>query len=252
MDGNVLGVQIVPDQMQVVNPAMVLILIPIFDKVLNPFMIKHEILENPLHRMAIGGIIAGLAFLSAGILELVLERTYPEIPDANQAFFNFINTLPCDVYVYNPFNRLQRIPSGSLHKFKDLVQNSTQYKLKIEASAKCGVQLVERKNEIVLQAIGGQVRAFTVILNQKHLVMFQVDTIVLGISNDNKIKVHVTDPIDFKKSLNGKPRLRYNSTKLMNWFHVSFQNCLHKKLECTQKRYNYHAKLIIARCIFCS
>lgn len=160
MDGNVMGVQIVPDQMQVVNPAMVLILIPIFDKVLNPFMTKHEILENPLHRMAIGGIIAGLAFLSAGILELVLERTYPEIPDANQAFFNFINTLPCDLYVYNPFNRLQRIPSGSLHTFKDLmVQNSTQYKLKIEASSKCGVQLVEIEKEIVLRAIGGQVSA---------------------------------------------------------------------------------------------
>lgn len=46
------------------------------------------------------------------------------------------------------------------------------------------------------------------ILNHKKIVTLQVDTIVLGISGDNKIKTHVTDPVDFKKSLNGKPRIR--------------------------------------------
>lgn len=155
MDGNVFGVQIVPDQMQVVNPAMVLILIPFFDKVLNP----REYLENPLHRMAIGGIVAGLAFLSAGILELVLERTYPDVPDKNEAFFNFINTLPCDVTVRNPINTLKTIPSGALYKFEDRdVTNATQYKLEIEAPERCGVNLVDNNMKIVLKAVGGQVK----------------------------------------------------------------------------------------------
>lgn len=168
MDGNVFGTQIVPDQMQVVNPAMVLILIPIFDKVLNPLMIKHQILENPLHRMAIGGIIAGLAFLSAGILELVLEKTYPELPDTNQAFFNFINTLPCDIYVYNPFNKVQRIRSGHLHKFRDMmVQNSTKYSLELEAPAKCGVNLAQYKSKITLPATGGQVSVYRIVFIKK-------------------------------------------------------------------------------------
>lgn len=36
----------------------------------------------------------------------------------------------------------------------------------------------------------------------------QVDTVVLGISNDDKLKAFVTDPVDFKKSVSGKPRLR--------------------------------------------
>lgn len=194
MDGNVFGVQIVPDQMQVVNPAMVLILIPFFDKVLNPFMTKRHILENPLHRMAIGGIVAGLAFFSAGILELVLEKTYPELPEKNQAFFNFINTLPCEVSVYNPFNHIQKLPPGASHKFRDMmVQNSTQYKLKMEAPSSCQVHLKQYKFEMNLKAVGGQ-----------------VDTIVLGITEKSKIKAYVTDPVDFKKSLNGKPRLRWN------------------------------------------
>lgn len=154
MDGNVFGMQIVPDQMQVVNPAMVLILIPFFDKVLNP----RQLLENPLHRMAVGGLVAGMAFVSAGALELVLEKTYPELPDKNQAFFNFINTLPCDVRVLNPFNNLKIVKSGDFYKFKDTnLANTTQYKLEIEAPVKCSVDLKEYKQRMVLKAIGGQV-----------------------------------------------------------------------------------------------
>lgn len=155
MDGNVFGVQIVPDQMQVVNPAMVLILIPFFDKIFNP----RQLLENPLHRMAVGGLIAGLAFLSAGFLEMILERTYPELPDKEQTFFNFINTLPCNVSVYNPFNGLQVVPSEGFYKFRDTdLVNSTKYNLEIKAPARCGiVELRQYKTTLVLNAIGGQV-----------------------------------------------------------------------------------------------
>lgn len=159
MDGNVFGMQIVPDQMQVVNPAMVLILIPFFDKVMNP----RRLLENPLHRMVVGGFVAGLAFFSAGALELVLERTYPELPDKNEAFFNFINTLPCEVSVYNPFNSLKNVESGGFYKFKDTnLMNTTQYKLAIEAPQKCDVDLKEYRKQMALKAIGGQVSGFFV------------------------------------------------------------------------------------------
>lgn len=99
MNGNIMGAQITPDQMQVVNPVMVLIIIPIFDRIFYPCFSKYNILENSLHRMALGGIIAGMAFLSAGLLELVLETTYPELPDKNHASVNIINTLPCNLRV---------------------------------------------------------------------------------------------------------------------------------------------------------
>ncbi|KAF7276453.1 hypothetical protein GWI33_010309, partial [Rhynchophorus ferrugineus] len=64
MDTNVLGLQVVPDQMQVINPAMVLVLIPIFDKVLYPRLERFNVWRNSLHRMALGGLAAGLAFIS--------------------------------------------------------------------------------------------------------------------------------------------------------------------------------------------
>lgn len=138
MDGTFLGMQIVPDQMQVVNPALVLMLIPIFDRVFYPCLTRLNMLENPLHRMAIGGLIAGLAFLSAGALELLLETNYPELPDRNQASINVINTLPCDVVIYNPFNRLEQLYPREMTKFSDVyAANKTNYFVRFEAPVEC-------------------------------------------------------------------------------------------------------------------
>lgn len=145
MDGIVLGTQIVPDQMQVINPALVLFLIPIFDRIFYPFLTKLHIMENPLHRMAIGGLVAGLAFLSAGILELILERSYPVLPDKNQASLNLINTLPCDLVLYNPFNVRQQMNSSELMRFKDVyAENFSDYKISIEAPKECDDFVLER------------------------------------------------------------------------------------------------------------
>ncbi|KAL3275458.1 hypothetical protein HHI36_020218 [Cryptolaemus montrouzieri] len=54
MNGKVFGMEIVPDQMQVVNPAMVLLMIPIFDTVFKPLFSSCPVLDNNLNRMAIG------------------------------------------------------------------------------------------------------------------------------------------------------------------------------------------------------
>ncbi|XP_063920030.1 peptide transporter family 1-like [Zophobas morio] len=193
MDGNVLGIQIVPDQMQVVNPAMVLILIPIFDKVINPWFLKLHVMENALHRMAVGGMFASAAFLSAGVLELVLETTYPKQPEQKHASVNIINTLPCDVKVANPFNGVQKIVTGGMHRFENIVcDNYTKYTLLVEASEKCGTIYFGR--------------------HRHNLEVFaeesQTDTVLIGINTENKIQSFITDPVDFQKSLSGKPRIR--------------------------------------------
>ncbi|RZB40297.1 peptide transporter family 1-like [Asbolus verrucosus] len=192
MDGNVLGIQIVPDQMQVVNPAMVLILIPIFDKLINPCFMKLQIMENCLHRMAVGGLFASAAFLSAGILELILETTYPKQPEEKHASINIINTLPCNVKVLNPFSPVQKINSSGMHKFEDIAcDNFTKYTLLVEASEKCGtIYLGRHRHNLEVAA-----------------VELQTDTVLIGINLDNKIQAYITDPVDFQKSLSGKPRL---------------------------------------------
>lgn len=41
-----------------------------------------------------------------------------------------------------------------------------------------------------------------------HLFSFQVETVIIGVGDKNKIEIFQTDPIDFKKSLNGRARVR--------------------------------------------
>lgn len=73
MDGEVFGYIIKPDQMQVLNPLLILAFIPIFDQGIYPALGKVGILKKPLQRLAMGGILAGCAFIISGFLELKLE-----------------------------------------------------------------------------------------------------------------------------------------------------------------------------------
>lgn len=98
MNGTIwyLGIQVLPDQIQVVNPAIVLLLIPLFERVIYPHCTA---LRTPLNRMVAGGFMGGAAFLASGLLELKLEKTYPLLPHKGHAAINWINTLPCGVQV---------------------------------------------------------------------------------------------------------------------------------------------------------
>ncbi|KAJ8924661.1 hypothetical protein NQ315_000812 [Exocentrus adspersus] len=204
MDGNLLGTQIVPDQMQVVNPAMVLVLIPAFDRIFYPCFAKFGILENSLHRMALGGVVAGLAFFSAGILELVLETTYPELPERNHASINVVNTLPCDLKVINPFNGVQIINSSEIFRFKNMgCHNYTKYSVTIEAPLYCG-PLRFHKHRFQLDVVS---------------VEYQIDTVLIGINPNDQIQAYITDPVDFQKSLSGTPRIRIAYIKGANLLH---------------------------------
>jgi len=90
------------DQMQIVNPLLILILVPIFESLIYPCFSKCNLL-TPLQRMATGGIIAGIAFVISGVVELQLEPTYPKIPGAGLTQIDFFNTLPCTVKIHGNF-----------------------------------------------------------------------------------------------------------------------------------------------------
>lgn len=81
--------------MQVINPLLILVFIPIFDCVIYPFLAKVG-LRRPLQKLAAGGILAGIAFMVSGFVELQLEKTYPVFPQANEAQVRFYNGLNCN------------------------------------------------------------------------------------------------------------------------------------------------------------
>ena len=94
--GSMSTMTILPDQLQLSNPLFILILVPLFEAVVFPLFDKCRLL-TPLQRKGVGGLLAALAFVISGIVELNLEPTYAKIPEKGHTHLNFINTLPCRV-----------------------------------------------------------------------------------------------------------------------------------------------------------
>merc|ERR1719205_25074 len=94
MDGSFGATRIKPDQMQVVNPILVMVFIPLFDKIIYPFFARFNLLKKPLQRMAVGGIITACSFFASGFLELQMQDTYAKVPHEGFSNIHFMNTIP--------------------------------------------------------------------------------------------------------------------------------------------------------------
>eukprot|EP00092_Neocalanus_flemingeri_P016171 GFUD01017503.1.p1 GENE.GFUD01017503.1~~GFUD01017503.1.p1 ORF type:complete len:575 (-),score=146.79 GFUD01017503.1:38-1528(-) len=73
MDGKLGNLELLPEQLQFINPALILILVPIFDKAIYPLLAKWNILVKPLQRMTVGLYITAVAFGISGVLDLVIQ-----------------------------------------------------------------------------------------------------------------------------------------------------------------------------------
>uniref|UniRef100_A0A8C7LKU6 Solute carrier family 15 member 1 n=1 Tax=Oncorhynchus kisutch TaxID=8019 RepID=A0A8C7LKU6_ONCKI len=62
-----------PDQMQTVNPILILALVPIMDSLVYPLIKKCHLNFTPLKRMTVGMLIAALAFVAAALLQLQID-----------------------------------------------------------------------------------------------------------------------------------------------------------------------------------
>jgi POT family proton-dependent oligopeptide transporter len=71
MSGDIGFMTIKPDQMQVLNPALILIFIPLYEVAFYPLLAKVGI-NKPLRKLTCGGILAGVSFVLSGIVELSL------------------------------------------------------------------------------------------------------------------------------------------------------------------------------------
>jgi len=84
-----------PDQMQVINPLLILFLIPLFDRVIYPTFAKFNLLVKPLQRMTVGGLITACSFFVSGFLELQMMKTYAHVPAAGVSDLHLMSSLPC-------------------------------------------------------------------------------------------------------------------------------------------------------------
>lgn len=74
LDTNVFGIQIAPDQAKAAAPFLLLILIPVWEKLIHPLLNTFNIEISPLKSIAMGGLSAALSFFCAAILQLYIEN----------------------------------------------------------------------------------------------------------------------------------------------------------------------------------
>jgi len=99
LNGMIGSTIIKPDQMQIVNPLLILALIPLFDQLIYPMFAKINFLKKPLQRIAVGGILTAFSFFVSGFLELKIEKTYEVVPKLGESHLHIMNTINCPIVV---------------------------------------------------------------------------------------------------------------------------------------------------------
>lgn len=96
MNGQLGGWTIKPDQIQVINPLLIILMIPVYEYVFYPIFRKIGI-TRPLQRMTVGGVLAGISFLIVGFIQLAIESENPSdlLPEHNHAVF--VNNYKCQL-----------------------------------------------------------------------------------------------------------------------------------------------------------
>ncbi len=100
MDGNLFGVyRLKPDQIQVVNPLLIICMIPLFEYVIYPLLAKINLLKKPLQRITTGGILAAVSFIICALFQLKIESELPPDLLANSAHLTIVNGLPTTITI---------------------------------------------------------------------------------------------------------------------------------------------------------
>ncbi|XP_041858389.1 solute carrier family 15 member 2 [Melanotaenia boesemani] len=88
-----------PDQIQMLNPLLILLFVPIFDLVIYPLVGLCRIKITPLRKMAAGMIFAALAFGAATLVEVNVVKTVVNPAPEEMSLLQVINVAERDVSV---------------------------------------------------------------------------------------------------------------------------------------------------------
>ncbi|XP_053139525.1 solute carrier family 15 member 2 isoform X2 [Hemicordylus capensis] len=118
-----------PDQMQFLNPLLILVFIPVFDFGLYPLINLCKFNFTPIKKMATGMILGGLAFAAAAIVELKIEENAMPAPVPKESYIQVLNLADRDIEVaiqdYHLF-QLTIKPFQDPADYSKLILNSDQ------------------------------------------------------------------------------------------------------------------------------
>lgn len=182
MDGNIGFYTILPDQMQVVNPLLILIFIPLFQYGIYPMLNKCNVLKKPLQRLVCGGILAALSFILSACISLAIEAENPILPTADNGQIRIYNTLNCQLELSGFADGSIKIPEMSYYEKIDIPLTKNQL-IQIDEISKC----LDDAN-----------KKFTIELKPEKSIGYYVS---------KKKFVSIVDDVD--KSENGYPKFRF-------------------------------------------
>ncbi|GLD66245.1 dedicator of cytokinesis protein 9 isoform X2, partial [Lates japonicus] len=112
MDGNFGALVIQPDQMQTVNPILILTLVPVMDSLIYPLIKKCGLNFTPLKRMTVGMLLAAIAFVCAALVQIQIDKTLPTFPSTSQSQLKLLNMGSNSVTVKLPGNEALILPAA--------------------------------------------------------------------------------------------------------------------------------------------
>ncbi|XP_071444371.1 peptide transporter family 1-like [Hetaerina americana] len=165
MNGRIGSFILKPDQMQVVNPLLILAFIPIFESILYPLCAKCNLLKKSIPRIFVGGCLAALAFVLSAIVEYQLEATNPIIPSPEQGQLRIFNGIKCPVVINSNINEYEGpINIAALESWTVKEINLSEYpeaRLKITAGSSCSdAQVKELQKDLKIP--GGEALSYLI------------------------------------------------------------------------------------------
>ncbi|KAI4883849.1 hypothetical protein NFI96_017537 [Prochilodus magdalenae] len=91
MDGTFGTLVLQPDQMQTVNPILILTLVPVMDKIVYPLIKKCGFNFTPLKKMTVGLFLAAMAFVAAALVQIQIDKTLPDFPSSSESQLKVVN-----------------------------------------------------------------------------------------------------------------------------------------------------------------
>lgn len=159
-----------PDQVQALNPILILVLIPLFDKIIYPLLDKCGILNKPLQRMVVGLYISAGAFVVAGLVQIKLDNTLEPPLSTDETGMTIFNTLPCDIQVDS------QLYTGNIPKYSKtdfLRQGEVNYQISFQSHCVSGVDTYKHKFKL---SSGNSYRLFITKENDQLIVKQFDDT----------------------------------------------------------------------------
>ncbi|CAB3368266.1 Hypothetical predicted protein [Cloeon dipterum] len=155
MNGALGSWNIKPDQIQVINPLLIIILIPVFEATLYPCFKKLNIFQKPLTKMTLGGALAALAFVLSALVELAIKPTEAVLPVAGEAQLRIFNTFNCPLAISGDLvGSSDKFDIAPLELWENLhisAQGNKMFKLRATPGAGCAPELAEQTFDVEIQ-----------------------------------------------------------------------------------------------------